>query len=73
MALTTLPPEESVMIFPSLPEAAFRSRILRCLEWFGLLEALPMAANDNLIQRLLYRRTPLFDRLIAFDDAQLTA
>ena len=45
----------------------FRARVLWYLEWFGLLEVVPLAANDELNERYRYRKTPLFDRFLSFD------
>ncbi len=63
----TLPIDPPESEYPYYPEATFRARVLRYLEWFGLLEAMPVAANDELIERYLYRKTPLFDRFLSFD------
>ena len=49
------------------PEVIFRVRVLRYLEWFGLLEKARVAANDQLVQKHLYRKTPLFDRFLSSD------
>jgi hypothetical protein len=44
------------------------ARILRPLVWFGLLESRtePRSAAD-LIERRLYRKSPLFNRFVKFD------
>ncbi len=67
MAITILPIDPSQSDFPSRPETIFRARVLRYLEWFGLLEAVPMAANDEIWDQHLYRKTPQFDRFLSFD------
>jgi hypothetical protein len=41
--------------------------VLRYLEWFGLLETVQMAANDQEGEQHLYRKTPLFDSFLSFD------
>jgi len=67
LAITTLPINPPQSDFPFRPETIFRVRVLRYLEWFGLLEQVPIAANDQAGQRHLYRKTPLFDRFLSFD------
>jgi hypothetical protein len=73
LTASTLPIDRPESEYPSLPEAMFASRVLRYLEWFGLLERMPMAANDEMIQRYLYRKTPLFDRFLSFDVEAVTS
>jgi hypothetical protein len=48
--------------------SAMEARILRPLVWFGLLESRtqPRSATE-LVNRHLYRKTPLFDRFMKFD------
>ena len=48
--------------------SAMEARILRPLLWFGLLEA-PREEKSatELIDRRLYRKTPLFDRFVKFN------
>ncbi len=67
LAITTLPVDPPQSDFPIRLDVVFRFRILRYLEWFGLLEAAPIAANDEAGQPHLYRKTPLFDRFLSFD------
>ena len=67
VALTTLPIENPRPDLPTYLESLFRARVLRYLEWFGLLEKLPAAANDDLVNQFLYRKTPLYDRFLSFD------
>jgi hypothetical protein len=67
LAITTLPFDPPQSDYPFRPEAIFRVRVLIYLEWFGLLEKERVAANDQLIQEHLYRKTPLFDRFLSFD------
>jgi hypothetical protein len=67
LAITTLPINPPQSDYPFRPEAIFRVRVLIYLEWFGLLEKERVAANDQLIQEHLYRKTPLFDRFLSFD------
>lgn len=68
LAGATLPIDRPRSDFPYFnPGAVFRARVLRYLEWFGLLEAVPRAANDQPYQQELYRKTPLFDRFLSFD------
>jgi hypothetical protein len=66
LAITTLPIDPPQSDHPFLPEAIFRVRVLRYLEWFGLLEKVRLAANDQVGQQHLYRKTPLFDRFLSF-------
>ena len=48
--------------------SAMEARILRPLVWFGVLECRSEQKSANeLIARRLYRKTPLFDRLVKFD------
>ncbi|MCH7777638.1 MAG: hypothetical protein IH878_14040 [Gemmatimonadetes bacterium] len=67
LAITTLPIDPPQSDFPFHPEAIFRVRVLGYLEWFGLLEKVRIAANDQVGQQHLYRKTPLFDRFLSFD------
>ncbi|MEJ2120024.1 MAG: hypothetical protein P8Z76_04805 [Alphaproteobacteria bacterium] len=67
LAITTLPIDPPQSDIPFHPEAIFRVRVLRYLEWFGLLERVRMAANDQFGGQHLYRKTPLFDRFLSFD------
>jgi hypothetical protein len=48
--------------------SAMEARILRPLVWFGLLESRtePRLATE-LVNCLLYRKTPLFDRFVRFN------
>jgi hypothetical protein len=48
--------------------SAMEACILRPLVWFGLLESRtqPRSATE-LVNRHLYRKTPLFDRFMKFD------
>ncbi len=48
--------------------SAMEARILRPLVWFGLLESRtePRSATE-VVDRRLYRKAPLFDRLVKFD------
>lgn len=66
LAAGTLPIDPPRSDFPFRPESLFRYRVLRYLEWFGLLKKIPVAANDEWIERDLYRKTPLFDRFLSF-------
>jgi hypothetical protein len=67
LAITTLPIDPPQSDFPFRPESVYRARVLRYLEWFGLLETARMAANDQAGEPHLYRKTPLFDRFLSFD------
>lgn len=67
LAITTLPIDPPQSDHPFLPAAIFRVRVLRYLEWFGLLEKVRLAANDQIGQQHLYQKTPLFDRFLSFD------
>ena len=67
LAITTLPIDPPQSDFPFRPETVYRARVLRYLEWFGLLEKVRMAANDRVGEQHLYRKTPLFDRFLSFD------
>lgn len=67
MRSTTIPCEEANDArFPDMPYRAFEARVLRYLCWFGLIEEKPAAANDDWRQPKLYRKTALYDRMLAF-------
>jgi hypothetical protein len=63
---TTLPKAAPARLSSSRDGAAFQWRVLRYLQWFGLMEKQSMAANDDWMTSYLFRRTPLFDRFITF-------
>jgi hypothetical protein len=67
LSITTLPIDPPQSDFPFRSEAIFRVRVLRYLEWFGLLEKVRVAVNDQLGEQHLYQKTPLFDRFLSFD------
>ena len=51
-----------------LGSSAMEARILRPLVWFGLLESRTEERSPtDLIERRLYRKTPLFDRFVNFN------
>ena len=56
LAITTLPIDPPQSDFPFRPETVYRARVLRHLEWFGLLEKVRMAANDQVGEQHLYRK-----------------
>jgi hypothetical protein len=60
LAMTTLPIDPPQSDYPFRPEAIFRVRVLRYLEWFGLLEKVRLAANDQVEQQHLVRPFPVF-------------
>ena len=65
-SMATLP-DDSPRSHPHFrPECMFGQRVLRYLEWFGLMETVRAAANDDWINRSLYRKTPLFERFLTF-------
>lgn len=67
MRSVTLPSEEALKSeMPDRPVWAFESRVLRYLRWFGLMERKDAAANDDWRQSKLYRKTPLYDRMLTF-------
>jgi hypothetical protein len=49
--------------------SAMEARILRPLVWFGILESRTQSrsATELVVNRRLYRKTPLFDRFMKFD------
>jgi hypothetical protein len=48
--------------------SAMEARILRPLVWFGLLESRTEPRSPTeVVDRRLYRKTPLFDRFVKFD------
>lgn len=51
---------------PDTPWRTFEARVLRYLCWFGLIEEKQAAANDDWFQPRLYRKTPLYSRMIRF-------
>ncbi len=67
LAITALPIDPPQSDFPFRPETVYHARVLRYLEWFGLLEKVRIAANDQVGEQHLYRKTPLFDRFLSFD------
>lgn len=64
--MTTLPVESERPGFPDHAAIAFRFGFLRYLEWFGLLEAEPIAANQDWSRHERFRKTALFDRFLSF-------
>jgi hypothetical protein len=51
-----------------LGSSAMEARILRPLVWFGLLESRTQARSPTeVVERRLYRNSPLFDRFLKFD------
>ncbi|HEY7301047.1 MAG TPA: hypothetical protein VH684_24420 [Xanthobacteraceae bacterium] len=67
MRSVTIPTKElTEPKYPELPIAAFEARVLRYLCWFGLMEKARPAANDDWQQPRLYRKTPLYDRMLRF-------
>jgi len=40
--------------------------VLKCLEWFGLIERITRAANDEWSDPEFFAKTPLFDRFLSF-------
>ena len=62
----TLPIEPSEKHPYYKPENVFRRRVLRYLEWFGLIEMTTVAANDEWSDPQLFSKTPLFDRFLSF-------
>lgn len=56
--------------YPEMVDSAFGVRVLRYLEWFGLIEHKDAAANDDWRRRWLYRKTPLYDRMLSFSVAK---
>ena len=62
----TLPIEPSEKHPYYKPESVFRWRVLRYLEWFGLIEKTTQAANDEWSDPKLFAKTPLFDRFLSF-------
>ncbi len=61
--LSMKPPDSK---FPWRPAAAFQWRVLRYLEWFGLMAKDTLAANDDWRSPYVYSKTPLFDRFLSF-------
>jgi hypothetical protein len=63
----TFPAKElTEFTYPELPVAAFEARVLRYLCWFGLMEQSRPGANDLWRQPRLYRKTPLYERMLQF-------
>ena len=63
---TTLPSEPAANPPLFKPESEFRWRVLRYLEWFGLIERTARAANDEWSDPEFFAKTPLFDRFLSF-------
>ena len=68
--LCTIPRPEILTTTWDTGSAAMEGRILRPLFWFGLIEhRAEKMPGSRLAKRHLYRKAPLFDRLLAFDVA----
>lgn len=73
LAMTTLPIDTPPLPDWVPPESVYGIRVLRYLEWFGLLERRRKAANDELLEDPDYRKTPLFERFLSFHvEAQIS-
>ncbi len=55
-------------VAPDSPELAFVVRVMRPLAWLGLIER-EEDDEEHSSRAQLYRKTPLFDRLLGFDVA----
>ncbi|MGH6929053.1 MAG: hypothetical protein ACREEV_12110 [Dongiaceae bacterium] len=62
-----VPDEEIMAAMESLPRYAFEGCILRPLRWFGLIEMRSVPTELEWQSRRELRKTPLFDRFLAFD------
>ncbi len=61
-------PDREILAAPEgLPLSAFRWCILRPLGWFGLLDTRAMPTEIEWKPRHEFRKTPLYDRFLAFD------
>ncbi len=61
-------PDREILAAPEgLPLSAFRWCILRPLLWFGLLDTREVPTEIEWRRRYEYRKTPLYDRFLAFD------
>lgn len=49
------------------PDAVFRLRVLRTLEWFSLVRNMQPDAREWAGETTLWRKTPLYDRFFSFD------
>jgi hypothetical protein len=67
MRRVAIPTLEVINAPYDFPEFAFSGRILRYLVWFGLMEMRPPRIMDKLAVKREYRKTPLYDRFLAFD------
>ena len=67
MRRTAIPTLEVIDAPYDFPEFAFSGRILRYLVWFGLMEMRPPRTLDKIAVKREYRKTPLYDRFLAFD------
>lgn len=68
MAATTIP--HHFMTSPGIPDhsaAAFRVRVLQYLMWFGLMECTEAPSAGRWHQESLWRKSPLFDRMLSFE------
>jgi hypothetical protein len=68
MRLCTIPLNGVLDAMVDLPGYAFEARVLRPLVWFGLMECRRERTSPASVEtRRSYRKTALFDRLLAFD------
>lgn len=66
MNATTVRADQPESEYPDIASGAFAARILRYLEWFGMMAQMKRAANDDWRVPRLFRKTPLFDRFLSF-------
>jgi hypothetical protein len=62
-----VPDEEIMAAMESLPRYAFEGCILRPLRWFGLADERKVPTEIAWMSRREFRKTPLYDRFLAFD------
>src|SRR5229473_2813691 len=67
MRLCTVPVIGVLEAEREFPTWAFEARVLRPLNWFGLLESRQDESVDSEPARPRYRKTPFFDRLVSFE------
>jgi len=71
MRSVTFPVAElSDPVNPDLPITVFEWRVLRYLCWFGVMDRVVPGPNDDWRQPHMYRKSPLYDRLLQFAPLQ---
>lgn len=67
MQQTTIPTDALHSVPPDHPEFAFLGRVLRYLQWFGLIRQRPKSRLFELRVEVEYRKIALYDRFLSFE------